>query len=140
LNIIELAKDYTSVVLSSGVVVSADNVEKLEGFSRQEKYGETLMNCLHNPDVKVQHVDVSKELSEINKKCNEFNIPMFNESLVAVRYLLMFENNNSTKKHFKIFSDYVQAINGDFKNLDKIINLNNSVNKNFWVNLKKEFV
>lgn len=87
IDIIEMSKQYTSVVLSSGIVVDDEILHKLVGFPKdfisQEK---TLMPCLKN-NLSMRYVDVDKELEKIKEKCKEYGLPFFEHSLPAIEYL-----------------------------------------------------
>lgn len=86
-DIIEMCKKHTSVVLSSGIVVNDEILRKLVGFpddfNCQEK---ELMPCLKN-ELSMKYVNVYKELSEIKRKCKENSLPFFEHSLSAIEYL-----------------------------------------------------
>lgn len=87
IDIIELCKQHTSVVLSSGIVVDDEILRKLVGFPKdfvsQEK---PLMPCLKN-NISMIYVDVNEELKKIKEKCKECELVFFEHSLPAIEYL-----------------------------------------------------
>lgn len=87
IDIIEMCKQHTSVVLSSGIVIDDEILHKLIGFPEdfvsQEK---PLMSCLKN-NLTMRYVDVYGELRKIEKKCKECGLPFFEHSLPAIQYL-----------------------------------------------------
>ncbi len=87
IDIIDMCKQHTSVVLSSGIVVDDEILQKLVGFPKdfisQEK---RLMPCLKN-NLLMRYVDVDKELKKIKEKCEEHKLPFFEHSLPAIEYL-----------------------------------------------------
>lgn len=88
LDIIDLCKNHTSIVLSSGIVVNDDILCKLDGFPKDFKsQDKELMPCLKN-DLTMKYVDVHKELNLIKNKCNELNLPFFEHSLPAIDFLI----------------------------------------------------
>lgn len=87
LTIIDKCKDYSTVVLSSGIVVDKHILKRLKDFPIEYKSEEApLMECLEN-NILVQYVDVSNELNEIQKLCSEYNLPFFQHSMPAIQYV-----------------------------------------------------
>lgn len=87
LEIIDKCKDYSTVVLSSGIVVDNHILKRLKGFPVEFKSEQApLMECLEN-NIPVQYVDVSRELSQIEMLCNEYNLPFFQHSMPAIQYV-----------------------------------------------------
>ena len=86
-DIIEMCKQHTSIVLSSGIVVDDEILHKLIGFPK--KFGsleKPLMPCLKN-NLTMRYVDVDKEISIVKEKCKECKLPFFEHSLLAIEYL-----------------------------------------------------
>ena len=89
LEIIDRCKDYSTVVLSSGIVVDNHILKRLKGFPIEYKSEQApLMKCLEN-DISVQYVEVSKELSQIEALCSEYKLPFFQHSMPAIQYVKM---------------------------------------------------
>ena len=87
IDIIEMCKQHTSVVLSSGIVVDDEILHKLIGFPKDfVSLKKPLMPCLKN-NLTMKYVDVNKELSIIKEKCKECKLPFFEHSLSAIEYL-----------------------------------------------------
>ena len=87
LKIVEECKDYSTVVLSSGIVVDNHILKRLKGFPIDFKSKQApLMDCLEN-DISVQYVDVSEELCQIQSLCNHNNLPFFEHSMPAIKYV-----------------------------------------------------
>ena len=87
LEIINKCKKYSTVVLSSGIVVDKHILKRIKKFPNDFKYEQApLMECLEN-DISVKYVDVSAELSKINELCNENKIPFFQHSMPAIQYV-----------------------------------------------------
>lgn len=87
LEIIEICEKSTSIVLSNGIVVDDEILNKLKGFPQnfacQQK---PLMPCLKN-NLSMKYVDVEKELDIIKQKCKSLKLPFFEHSLPAIKYL-----------------------------------------------------
>lgn len=93
LEIIDTCKDYTTSVLSSGIVVDKNILNRLKNFPTNFKCTEKpLMECLEN-NIMVQYVNVDNELTQINNLCEQYNIPFFQHSMPAFQYI------KSLKKH-----------------------------------------
>lgn len=87
ISIIDLCKNHTSIVLSSGIVVNAEILNKLHGFPEAfESQDRPLMPCLKN-DLSMKYVNVEKELDFIKRKCLELKLPFFEHSLPAIFFL-----------------------------------------------------
>lgn len=87
LEIINKCKKYSTVVLSSGIVVDKHILERIHNFPTNFKFEQApLMECLEN-DISVKYVDVSEELSKINELCSEYNLPFFQHSMPAIQYV-----------------------------------------------------
>lgn len=87
LRIIERCEDFSTAVLSSGIVVNYQILSKLQDFPTDFKSVEKpLMPCLKN-DISMQYVDVSSELDKIEKKCIECEVPFFTHSMPAIEYI-----------------------------------------------------
>lgn len=94
LEIINRCKDYSIVVLSSGIVVDNNILKRLKGFPLDfNSQTEPLMQCLEN-DIPVEYVDVSDELTKIKNLCNEYDVPFFQHSMPAVKYVKSLKLNN----------------------------------------------
>lgn len=94
LEIIDMCKNNTSIILSSGIVVNDEILNKLVGFPQDFQSEEKpLMPCLKN-HISMKYVNVQKELLLIEKRARELNIPFFEHSIPAIEYL----KNNSAKK------------------------------------------
>lgn len=87
LKIIEECKNYSTVVLSSGIVVDDYILKRLKGFPTSFSSEKApLMECLEN-NISVQYVNVSEELNKIENICNKYDIPFFQHSMPAVQYV-----------------------------------------------------
>lgn len=87
LEIIDKCKDFSTVVLSSGIVVDKHILERLKNFPSEFKSEKApLMECLEN-DISVQYVDVSEELNQIQTLCNQNKLPFFQHSMPAIEYV-----------------------------------------------------
>lgn len=87
LRIVDKCKDYTTAVLSSGIVVNNQILGKLNGFPpdfKSEK--KPLMPCLKN-DLSMQYVDVTNEIAAIKKKCVECQLPFFTHSMPVIEHI-----------------------------------------------------
>ena len=90
LEIIRRCKDFSTVVLSSGIVVDDNILRKLPGFPvnrLDSSKREPLMPCLGNELIQVCYVDVSSELQKIEELCNANGLPFFQHSMPAVKYV-----------------------------------------------------
>lgn len=90
LEIIRRCKDFSTVVLSSGIVVDDNILRKLPGFPvnrLDSSKREPLMPCLGNELIQVCYVDVSSELQKIEELCNANWLPFFQHSMPAVKYV-----------------------------------------------------
>lgn len=91
-DIIEMCKQHTSVVLSSGIVVDNEILHKLVGFPKNfNSQAKNLMSCLKN-NISMQYVNVDGELEKIKEKCKEYGLPFFDHSLPAIKYLKKMRN------------------------------------------------
>ena len=91
LKIIEECKDYSTVILSSGIVVDNNILRKLKGFPTNFSFIEApLMECLDN-NITVKYIDVSDELLLIKNLCLEYKIPFFEHSIPAIKYVKSFK-------------------------------------------------
>ncbi len=89
LEIIDRCKNYSTVVLSSGIVVDNHIKKRLKGFPSDYKSEKApLMECLEN-NIQVQYVDVSEELIKIENLCNKYSLPFFQHSMPAIQYVKM---------------------------------------------------
>lgn len=87
LEIIKRCKDYTTLVLSSGIIVDNYVLRRLKNFPTTYEYQQApLMECLEN-DLSVQYVDVTNELEKIQILCNQYGLPFFQHSMPAVEYI-----------------------------------------------------
>lgn len=87
LEIIDLCHSFSTVVLSSGVVVDKHILEKLKCFPKFECNGEeSLMQCLEN-NISVKYVDVGFELEAVRNKCEEYEKKLFYNSGPAIEYI-----------------------------------------------------
>lgn len=87
IDIIEMCKQHTSVVLSSGIVVDDEILHKLIEFPKDfVSLEKPLMPCLKN-NLTMRYVDVDEELSKLKEKCKECKLPFFEHSLSAIEYL-----------------------------------------------------
>lgn len=87
IRIIELCKDHTTVILSSGIVVDEAILKRLEGFPKDfRSQDKPLMPCLKN-NLSMKYVNVDKELDLIRDKAKEYNIAFFEHSLPAIEYI-----------------------------------------------------
>lgn len=87
IQIIEMCKRYTSVVLSSGIVVNDEILHRLVGFPKNFVCQEgVLMPCLKN-ELLMKYVNVDEEISKIRARCKEYSIPFFEHSLPAIDFL-----------------------------------------------------
>lgn len=87
LEIINQCKNYSTVVLSSGIVVDKYILKRLKNFPNDFKFEQApLMECLEN-DMSVKYVDVTEELYKINELCDGHNIPFFQHSMPAIQYV-----------------------------------------------------
>lgn len=94
IDIIEMCQYYSSVVLSSGIVVDDEILHKLIGFPKDFNcYEKELMPCLKN-NLSMKYVDVGVELRVIKEKCKECGLPFFEHSLPAIEYLKELKNIN----------------------------------------------
>lgn len=99
INIINLCKNHTSIVLSSGIVINAEILNKLNGFPEIfESQDKPLMPCLKN-DLSMKYVNVEKELAFIKRKCLELKLPFFEHSLPAIHFL---KNTKDGSERMKI--------------------------------------
>lgn len=87
LEIINKCKKYSTVVLSSGIIVDKHILKRIKDFPNDFKYEQApLMECLKN-NISMKYVDVSDELLKISELCNEYNIPFFQHSMPAIQYI-----------------------------------------------------
>lgn len=94
LKIIDLCQNSTTVILSSGIVIDDDILNRLKGFPKDYiSQNKPLMPCLKN-NISMKYVNVDRELLIIKKKAKECNIPFFEHSLPAIEYI-----KNSTEKY-----------------------------------------
>lgn len=94
LEIINRCKDCSTVVLSSGIVVDKNILKRLNGFPINFESKEAqLMECLEN-DIQVHYVDVTDELNQIKELCNDNNLPFFQHSMPAIKYVKSLKLNN----------------------------------------------
>lgn len=103
LEIIKRCKGYAKLVVASGIVVDEKILSQLKGFPKDFIFTESfLMSCLKNK-IKVKYVDVDYELSLISKYCREEQIPFFNESMEAIRYIEKYDfgEKNLKKTYFQ---------------------------------------
>lgn len=85
--LVNLIHGFCSAVISSGIVVNNEILNRLKTFPNEFEYSEkTIMHCLNN-DLMVKYVDVEDELSIIKRACDEDGIPFFRSSLPALNYL-----------------------------------------------------
>lgn len=93
LQIVEECKAFSTVVLSSGIVVNNHILKRLKDFPLDFKSFEApLMTCLEN-DIVMQYVDVSEELTQIESLCDEYSIPFFQHSMPAIKYVKSLRND-----------------------------------------------
>ncbi len=87
LEIIKRCKDYTTLVLSSGIIVDNSILKRLKTFPTTYEYQRApLMECLEN-DLSVQYVDVTRELEKIQILCSQYGLPFFQHSMPAIEYI-----------------------------------------------------
>ena len=95
LEIIKRCKDFSSGVISSGIVVDETILNRLPDFPSDFSYTEEpLMPCLNNEDISVKYVNVNTELSILQAYCNTQNLPFYSHSLPLIKFL-----KESSKKH-----------------------------------------
>ena len=82
--IIRKCYKYSSIILSSGIVVDEFILKRLN-VSEKCFAGtkDKLMECLEN-DIDVTYVDVDSELKEIKKMCDKYSVPFFEHSMPAI--------------------------------------------------------
>lgn len=84
--IIEQCSPLATAVISSGIVLDNNIINKLSGFPKEIKVSDApLMTCL-NQSYEVQYVDVENELNSLRDTCNKLNVPFFTDSIPAVQY------------------------------------------------------
>lgn len=87
LEIIDYCHEFSSVILSSGIVVDDAILNRLVSFPFFKCNGEEpLMTCLLN-DMMVKYVNVDEELGIISKHCKKYGKELFYHSLPAINFL-----------------------------------------------------
>ncbi len=72
-------------VISSGIVVNDEILNKLNGFPDDFQFTNSLiMPCLHQDNLFVKYVNVEKELATIKEKCKRVDVPFYSGSIEAI--------------------------------------------------------
>lgn len=89
---IDIIKDIgqmCSGIISSGIVLNKDIINKLDGFPKNYSYVEKpIMSCLKQDNLLVKYVNVEEELNSIQLKCKQSQIPFFSGSIEAIQSYL----------------------------------------------------
>ncbi len=84
--IIEQVGNNCRGVISSGIVVNKEILKRLVGFTNNYTYQKKpIMKCLEQKNLYVEYVNVDDELQTIQKKCEEYGIHFYSESITAVK-------------------------------------------------------
>lgn len=87
LRIIEYTKDYISCVVSSGLGINDDVIDRL-GIPADEFTYDNNQEYLQGAiDCEIKFVDVRDELKKIEEKCKSVNVSMFIHSMPALNYI-----------------------------------------------------
>jgi len=84
LEIIEKSYKFCAAVIASGIYVDDYVIERLKTFPEDCERKSKDWSCFG--DIVINHIDVSKELSEIEDYCNKKNILFFKESIPAINH------------------------------------------------------
>ena len=137
INIVDNAKDYSDVVLASGVVVNDDVLKRLSGFVPQKTFSKKLMDCL-GENIDAQYVDVDCELKKIGERCALHRVPFFNSSLVAVKFLKIVSQITDKEKKYQLYEKYMSALNRNQVAInDFYTEADNDRDRVFWDGLRK---
>lgn len=87
LRIIDAVCPYVSCVVTGGLGVNDDVLERLGmldsafSYNKDQEYLQGAIDC------EIKFVDVQEELEQIYNKCQSLNIPLFSHSMPAINYI-----------------------------------------------------
>lgn len=90
LNIIEKTHQYVSCVVSSGLGINTDILNRLGKkeddflYSKNQEYLQGAIDC------EIKFIDVDYEIKKISEKCRELDVPLFEHSMPALNYVASF--------------------------------------------------
>jgi DNA repair photolyase len=84
INILEKSYKSCSAVITSGIYIDKDIIDRLKTFPKDYRYEKMTWSCFN--DMIITNVDVSRELSAIKTFCKEKGVLVFEESIPAINY------------------------------------------------------
>lgn len=84
INILEKSYESCSAVITSGIYIDEDIINRIETFPKGYKSKKMAWSCFEY--MRINKVDVSEELSNINTFCNERGVLVFPESITAINF------------------------------------------------------
>ena len=88
LQIIDRTHSYISCVVSSGLGVNQDILDRLGINESQFSYNQNQEYLQGAIDCEIKFINVDYEIQKISQKCQSLKIPMFEHSMPALNYLL----------------------------------------------------
>ena len=88
LRIIDLAHKHVSCIVSSGLGVNDDILERLGMKESDFSYNQSQEYLQGAIDCEIKFIDVTTEMEKIRKKCHSLNVAFFEHSMPALNYIM----------------------------------------------------